>query len=502
MKHILIISALLFILPQLISAQTIADAYRLSNQKSVGTARSGAMGNAFGALGGDFTSLSINPAGIGIYRSSEFVFTPVFNFNSSKLTINGANFSDNKFQPNIGNLGFVGTIKTNNSGSGIVSFNYGIGFNNVVDFNQNFYGANSNSPASFLDNVVGYANQENLSNDYLNQNIGDIEYRDWPTKLAWDNWLINPAVDQNGNDIDGQYSSLLFDGERVNQQKNFTQTGGINEFVFSGGININHKVYLGATFGLQNVNLNQLTEYTETFDNNGIGEENTYTFGEDYSLTGNGYNLKLGAIFKPIDNIRLGLSLHTPTYFTLTEEKLLFIDSKLSSSEYSDGINIFDYNFSSPWKAVFSGAVLFQKKGLISIDAEYIDYAAMRFERSSTFDQSLNNLNSEVKNSFESKLNIRVGAEYKINPEFSLRGGYEFYPDPQLDNRNLYQPIVLDNSSVIALGFGYASNGFFADFAFRNAVDQFSLKEIQPNFESLVLKNSNNKIIFTLGYKF
>ena len=64
-------------MPFLIHAQDLADALRYSNIAVSGTARAGAMGNAFGALGGDFTSASINPAGIGLYRSSELTITPI-----------------------------------------------------------------------------------------------------------------------------------------------------------------------------------------------------------------------------------------------------------------------------------------------------------------------------------------------------------------------------------------------------------------------------------------
>lgn len=501
MKQFIIITAMLFILPQLANSQTLAEAFRLSNQRINGTARSSSMGNAFGALGGDFTSLSINPAGIGIYRSGEFVFTPVFKSNNSSLTLNGKEYSENKFQIGASNLGYIGTIKTNGN-SGMVSFNFGIGYNNVLDFNQNIYGTNPNSPASFLDNIVNYANAEGLSNSYLNQKIGQIEYRDWPTKLAWDNWLINPAVDNNGNDIDGRYASLLYDNEKVNQRINISQSGGINEFVFAGGFNFNHKFYLGATLGIQNVDLKQLKEYSESFDNNGQGKKNSYTFGEDYSLKGSGYNLKFGAIFKPTDNFRVGLALHTPTYYVLKEDKRIFINSQLKDNNSYEGINLYDYNFFNPWKAVFSGAYVFNKKGLISIDAEYVDYTAMKFERTNQSNSDLSDLNSDIKNGFKSVTNIRVGAEYKVAPQFTLRTGYEMYPGAQLNNNTRYEPVALDKSSVFSFGFGYVSKGFFTDVSIRSLTDKYLLREVEPNFESMNLTRTNRNLLVTFGYKF
>lgn len=502
MKHIIIIAAIIFILPQLAVSQTLADAYLISNQRINGTARAGAMGNAFGALGGDVTSLSINPAGIGIYRTGEFVFTPLIQSNNSELTFNGQSFTDSKFQVKINNFGLTGLVKINEGNSGIVSFNYGFGYNNVLDFNQNFYGMNGQSPNSFLDGIENYANSEGLSNSYLNQNVGDIEFRDWPAKLAWDTWLINPAVDNNGNDVDGEYWSLLNPNEKVDQRKSYIQTGGIDEFTLTGGLNINHQFYLGATIGIQNVDLNQRTEYTETFDNNGLGNENSYTFGEEYSLTGTGYNFKFGAIFRPVDAIRLGASVHTPTYYALDEQKNVWFDSRLMENHSSEGINVYDYNFFSPWKAVLSGAYVFGKKGLISIDAEYLDYSTMRFRRSDNSNEDLSDVNREISNSFENTLNVRLGGEFKVTPQFSIRGGYEIYPNKQANNTTTVQPIALDNSSVLALGFGYAAKRFFTDFAFRRVTDKYSLNEVQPNFEDMVLTNSNNKLIFTLGFKF
>src|SRR5665647_3550178 len=58
-----------------LSAQYVDNALLFSEQNYGSTARSKAMGNAFGALGGDFGSLSINPAGIGIYQRGEVSVT-------------------------------------------------------------------------------------------------------------------------------------------------------------------------------------------------------------------------------------------------------------------------------------------------------------------------------------------------------------------------------------------------------------------------------------------
>lgn len=496
MKRLISITISIFFILQ-VSAQTISDAYLLSNQKINGTARAGALGNAVGAIGGDFTSFSINPAGIGLYRTDEFVITPVIKSNSSDVTLGNQKYNDSKFQMKVSNIAFTGVIPSNNPNSQVISFNYGIGYNNLLDFNQNFYVNNNNSTISFLDDISTYANSEELSNAYLNQKIGEIEYRDWPTKLAWDTYLINPNLDNNGNEIDGSYSSVLYQDEKVNQTKSFSRSGGINEFLLSGGININHKFYLGATLGFQDVDLRQISEYSESFG------DNSYTFGEDYRLTGNGYNLKLGAIFKPQNSIRLGIALHTPTYFALKEDKQLYMDSRLIENYSSDGINIYEYNLYSPWKTVFSAAYVFGKKGFISVDADFLDYSKMKYRKSSSYNENLSDINTDITKGFNNTVNLRVGMEYKIAPQISLRGGYQSYPNAQkIPSGDYFYPISMKNNSIYSAGLGYTSSGFFADIAFSKSVEEYSLNEIQPNLQGMILKNSNNRMLFTLGFKF
>jgi hypothetical protein len=54
-------------------AQAPEDGLRFSWFVPNGTARSNALGGAMGSLGGDLSSNHINPAGLGFYKSSEFL---------------------------------------------------------------------------------------------------------------------------------------------------------------------------------------------------------------------------------------------------------------------------------------------------------------------------------------------------------------------------------------------------------------------------------------------
>src|ERR1035437_2627599 len=82
-------------------AQTDVDALRYSQIFPGGTARSISMGGAFGALGGDFSCLSMNPAGIGLYLRNEFTFTPSIMDMRSSSTYLGQTMDASKYNFNI-----------------------------------------------------------------------------------------------------------------------------------------------------------------------------------------------------------------------------------------------------------------------------------------------------------------------------------------------------------------------------------------------------------------
>ena len=53
------------------AAQTVYDGAKFIDKDLNGTARFVSMGGAMSALGGDISTMNTNPAGIGIFRSSD-----------------------------------------------------------------------------------------------------------------------------------------------------------------------------------------------------------------------------------------------------------------------------------------------------------------------------------------------------------------------------------------------------------------------------------------------
>ena len=496
MKRYYVLIALLIVLPEFLFAQNFTDAFRMSFNQIHGTARSAGMGNAFGALGGDFTSLSINPAGSAIYQSGEFVITPSYYINKSDMLAGNTTFSDNDQSFALNNVGAVGGFKTSRSEAGIVSINYGVGFNRLANYNSNAFANFDQSAVSYLDDITAYANNEALANAYLSQDIGDIQYRDWPTKLAWETYLIDPVYDNDGNAIDGQYQSILYQDEKVDQRKTFYKDGRLDEYLFNFSLNFNHKFYLGTTIGLHDMRYESHSRYEELL----IGDD-SYLFDDDYYMDGYGFNFKIGAIYKPVQTVRLGLAFHSPTFYNIDEESQLSMQSYLAESHSHYGVNQYSYDFNSPWKVVASGAIVFAKRGLISVDAEYQDYTSMRYRRGGNGSDNFNDLNSEMGNVFKSVFNFRIGAEYKLTNQFAIRAGYENYGNPfeeQLDQ----QATLSDNVSVLSGGFGYTINAFSINVAYTNTVSNLWDGNPQPNYYQLARENNNHNILMTFGFRF
>lgn len=473
-------------------AQNLTDALRYSNYKIKGTARAAAMGNAFGALGGDFTSLSINPAGVAVYRSGEFTFTPSLGNTSVDGTYLGKTSNDSKYNVSLDNIGYVATIPTgSNSESGVVSFSLGLGFNRLGSFSMRSLAEGDKSHNSIL--------------DYFTNNANNGIYDDYYEDLAVRSNLLFQEAD--GAPFQNDITNAGF-GQ--SQRKSIERKGYINEYLFSFGANFNHKFYLGATVGVHDVYFKENTNLYEWDAQNNIPYFNDLNFGTYLKTSGTGFNLKIGAIFKPTEELRLGLAFHSPTFYKLSDE---YDSSMKSSITYDDGVTenltkipdkagAYDYEIETPMKAVLSAAYLFGKKALVSVDYEIVDYSSSKLKNGSDgydyYDQ-----NQVIKDAYKAVGNLHLGAEYRVSPSFSLRAGYENYPSAfkstYLDQNNLNKNA---SYSTISGGFGVRQGNVFFDAAVKHAWSDEYLNLYPSAPEMAKYNTKQNSVIFTLGYKF
>jgi hypothetical protein len=472
----------------LLLAQNDADALRFSQYLYSGTARSIAMGNAFGSLGGDITSLSMNPAGLGVYRSSEFAFTPGLLYNSSTSTYGpqSTQYDDFKYNFLLNNIGLVMANGSKNE-SGWIGTNFAIGYNRIADYNQNIQIISGNNSSSLLDEYAYHA-----TTDYSSSTMAQLA--DETGLLYVPDSGIYPY--EYYHDLDGIYNQT--------QERTISRKGGIGEYAFSIGSNYNHKLYLGATVGIQRVRYDETMVHSEYDDYGDIPYFRSFEAVEHISTNGVGYNLKVGAIYRPIEALRLGLAVHTPTFYKLETEfdgsiKSKF-DSIISDSHAVSDILVSNYQLSSPLRLIASIGFQLKKVALFSADYEYVNYTKMRMRADNG---SFTDVNHDIQTYYKTTNNLRLGAECKLGA-LALRCGYSYYGSPYVAseiNKNA-------SYSIYSAGIGFRAKNVSCDLTFAQSMitQKYAMYQLGYNtsaeLPTATIKTGTAKILATIGFRF
>ncbi len=433
-----------------VQAQNEIDALRFSMTNPTGTARFVSTGGAFGALGGDFSTLSTNPAGIALYRSSEFTITPSFNFTRVNSTFLGTAQEDINYDFALSNLGFVFAFNDPDQlkESGWLGFQFGFGINQLANFDNRRIYEGFNTQNSLMSVFLQKANAEtNFNSTQPPSSFLD----DYTTGLAWDTWLLG---------LDSINNTYFIDMPNNVLQRRITNTSGaIRELAFSMGANYSNRLYLGATFGVPLVNFEEDYIFTEENSTDIDNEFNSLEYSENLKITGRGFNFKIGAIYRATDMIRIGAALHTPTFYSMEDEWRTSMKSDLlnfGKRESTSPLLLYEYELNTPMKLTGSLGLVFGTAGLLSFDYEYADYTQMRLRSDRDMYTGENN---HIKNDFQAQHNFRIGGEYRLNP-IILRAGYALHTNPYESGVNNLE------KSTISGGIGIRESGYFVDFGY------------------------------------
>lgn len=539
-----IFPALLCAIPSMMMAQAATDVFKMSQEDLRGTARFLSMGGAFGALGGDLTVLDQNPGGIGVYRSSDVGITVDFDAQSVK---DGSGITTNQFKVACNNFGYIGAFKLN---SDIVpNLNIGLTYTRPVSFNRHFNGRIGRQSSSLTDNIASYTNAEIWSADDLDNSSPSSydPYWDknapWMSILAYNSCLINPNAAGRFQGLSGQNSAISSEFEAH-------ETGGVDQFNINFGGNIANVVYWGMGFGITDLDYKSTTYYGETVndgvieeavpDGDGIKHTDRLIDGDaNYGIVnslhtfGTGYNFKLGVIIKPINEVRLGVAFHTPTYYSLKDESITYASADYTPNDpnaiaygYDDQTNQgylaeWWYKIRTPWKYMASAAFVIGRKGIVSFDYERRDYSELYY---SGDDRMYDNpLKQDFKDYYKNVNIFRVGGEYRLTPQFSVRAGYCYEQSPV--NENAYNDrievltvsttpaYVFDKSTqYITCGLGYRYKNFYADMAYVHKKKEGEYHAFSSYVDSMTqsvvdspkskLTSHSNRVVVSLGVRF
>lgn len=483
-------------------AQSDVDALRYSSLDLGGTSRSLGSGNAYGAVGGDMSTFSTNPAGIGIYRSSEFVITPGMLSINADSKYFGTNTMDDKYKFTINNAGIVfASVNAGkaNSRTGWVSGAFGIAYNRVANFNSTALYSGFNEGSSLLNSYT----------DYLNANGGtnpeDVFDKDpFGAGLAWETYLINPS----GADST-QYFPVI-DGN-VQQTKSIITEGGIGETAITFGGNYGNRLYVGATIGIPHIKYISSTIYSEEDVNNVHDNFQSFSLTEITETYGTGINAKLGLIYKINDYLRLGAAVHSPTLYGLTDNYISTMGSSLENDgEYSfdSPIGEFSYELVTPWRAIASAAVTIKNIGFISAEYEFVDFSEASFNFNRSFDAGdisyENTINTNIETKYGAASIIRLGGELTYDV-FRFRAGYMINSTPFNDG------IAADGADMAkntwTAGLGIKEDSYFIDLAFaRSEINEYDIQYVYDNGagvnQGATIDKTLNNFLLSFGFRF
>ena len=537
-----------------LTAQNEIDALRHSQRSLVGTARTLGMGGAFSAAGADLSAASINPAGLGVYRSSTFVISPGFNTVNNRASL--LEKTQNQGQtfmtlPSVGvaftNLNYYDNGEDRyEQQAGLKSYTFAFGYNQLENYRRNGLAVGGFNPYSSISQM--FAEQA--------QGIpfGNLPFDSYP-EIAFSTFVIDTVAGTSDT-----YFPAYSEGQ-IEQTFQLEESGRRNEWYAAIGGNFGDKLYLGASVNLQSVRYENTFNFNES-DVDGLYEvydpnqDNfplpgdpgfdleipsiALQFTDQYTTRGSGLGGQVGLIYRPVDALRVGLSAQTPTYLTLTDQF-----SSTLSHDFFDGVEntnssieteLAEYTYSlfTPYRLTGGLMVLVNKAGFITVDAEYVDYSSAEL---SSGVSSINNPdfydfnaeNQRIDELYRGVVNFRMGGEARLGI-FRLRAGYAYYPSPfegqgeeyltLVPNMDDYReltgsdpadavvPQSLDGSrTFLTVGAGIRQPNFFLDVSLVNQqqADKFSpytLADPTQYVPTIVNQVSRNTINASMGFSF
>ncbi len=518
MKTKYCLMAVMMLMSASLTAQETYQDTKLIDNDLNGTARYVGMGGALEALGADISTISTNPAGIGLFRSGQVTVSGGLVTQQGETTTPSISniqigFNGNKTNASFDQLGLVYSMRTGRNGYMNFAFNY----HKSRNFDQILTAANTLSHAS--QNKLS-AMKYPFANDY-NWNAIDATYAR----------LMAPIKDSNGKQTGMDYldgTAYVF-GQY--------QKGYIGEYSLNLSGNLNNRVYLGLTFGLHDVNYRSNSFYTENLERNTLVE-----VWEDLRIDGNGIDIKAGAIFLPIENspFRIGAYIHTPTMYNLhlkgaNDMTMANALDKLDKGQSS----VYDFKVYTPWKFGLSLGHTIGRELALGATYEYADYGTIdnRVNNGGYYDPvdggyyddsySDGGMNDHTKATLKGVSTVKLGAEYKPLPSLAVRLGYNYlspmfskdgYRDGSISSPgNAYATSTdytnWESTNRITCGLGYSVKKFLVDLAYQYTqtngnfypfMSYYSKTNKQEDCiaDAVSVSNKRHQLLLTLGYRF
>lgn len=466
-------------------AQSADDALRYSmDNTTAGSARFMALSGAMGAVGGDISTVFYNPAGIGLYKSSEYLFAPRFMYNSATNAYMGTQSKSTHNRLNYGTFGFVSNVPIINrlaEGPKWEGIQFSLAANRTANYNASYYIEGNSMGGS----IVNYWRDQANGNTSNNLNA-------FGSNLAWETYLIDTIAGMPTEYVSTSPAS------GVKQAYSLNQRGYKNEAAFSLSGNYGNRFFLGGSLSFVSLHYWRTVEYSENALENAMsGEFSSFSFKENLDTRGSGLNAKIGMIYIINPYLRLGAAIHSPTWlFNMTDEYSAKVNTKMWDGQTYSKLSpngVFNYSLNNPFKAILSASCFLQDKGFVSIDYQFTDYShAELLSDSYAFSEE----NQNIKSMLQSSHQIRLGTEWRLE-NIRLRAGYAYSTSPVSKDVN---PI---DRQQLSAGIGFRAGAFFADISYVKQLQaqnfyMYNKAYVSPSY----LESDLNYYSLSLGLKF
>ena len=531
-----------------VSAQETYDNAQLATKDLNGTARHVGMGGAMEALGADLSTIGTNPAGIGMFRRSMVAGSFGFNTLSDAKSFGNANKTNMSFDQ----AGFVYSMRSGRHSM----LNFGFNYTKSKNFDQILTAAGrlnnaSQNKLSAMKNANGVYTLQDKNNGLVS-NSGAYSQADY----LYSNVLFNHYDANNPNDPN---NAMLSEGDKgviVNQTTGLpvyynatgydfgrSTTGYIGQYDFNVSGNSNDRFYWGFTVGIYDVHYNGSSLYSESLvdGNTAIGD---VAMNDERKITGTGFDVKAGLIFRPAEEspFRIGLYVHTPTWYDLTTRNYTVLNNNTNeaygSTERGKSSESYDFKFYTPWRFGVSLGHTVGNYLALGATYEYADYTTNdirvndggevdywgNYYETSSRDEAMK---QNIKNSLKGVHTVKVGMEFKPEKNFAVRLGYNYqsamynkngFKDGSLESYGTYYASTTDytnwkDTHRFTAGVGYNYGKFSFDLAYQYSQTNGDfypfmsyVDNSEPKFDNVCdavkVSNKRNQLLFTVGYKF
>jgi len=500
-----------YIFPIILFSQNDLDALRYSRTGIGGSPRFIAMGGAMGALGGDLSCASYNPAGLGIFRKGEMVFSGGLRF--------------------VNNIGESEGLQRRTNDAYFRFSNFGIAFfwaSEKDPTRRNIFSFSNNQIANFNNQIqLGNPETENsIAKDMLN--LANSKGGLFGLNSAYENLGYNTYV-LDYDSASGKFFSFVDMGGKLAQSRALSTKGRMNEINISLAQSHDDNFYIGASLGIPRVKFESTMIHSESDTNDSMRVTsassssfstsyvveppffwsdllgfNSLRYTEFFKTEGYGINLKLGALFRVNQMVRVGAYFHSPTFFRLTDtywykmestfdqNKDRELESTFPPSEEEGG---FEYRVQTPMRFGLNAGFVFGKVASLGIDYEGIGYDKAKL--GSEDPKDFEGVNAVIRNKYKYASNLRIGGELNTHPVM-VRAGYALNGSPfggflkgDFDRHTL----------SLGLGLRTKSNYFYDITWYRS-----STKEDYYMFSTIDLRSRltyvSSALLFSVGIKF